>query len=356
MHDIVRLGFVPMLVLAYGLLAVSAASDSASIKATATPSLLDRSDSVSRASFYSSHISTVSQIPQTFSLSVESITTTSISLSPSTSTSFVLSSSSSTLTASSSSSSTSSILPYAFDSSLGVNFTEDSCPEFFRSFLSDPDFIECWPFSFFLQNSQSFFNIVKQGAFTLSSTMDMICSVNGTSCSSIMYSYARQLITKQNCGNDYALQNPQATQAFNAFVSYGILYASGCLQSASGSYCYVDSVTNSSNPGDSYLYYLPLDISLPGGTRSSCSNCSQNIMSVFYKYAGYTSFPLSRTYVAAAEQINVFCGPGFVNTAVSFITPSSTHSVSPAPTNEVKLIPLIGAVGAVSLACLYEIL
>ncbi|KAK9333235.1 hypothetical protein V1520DRAFT_303008 [Lipomyces starkeyi] len=217
----------------------------------------------------------------------------------------------------SSTSNNNTIIPYAFDASLGQNFTEESCPEFFNTFLASESFIQCYPFSFFLQNSESFFQIVKQGAFKLSSAMDMICAVNGTQCTTLMDNYAKQLVASSNCAADYQLENPLVRQAYNAFTSYSMLYSSGCLQSTSGSYCYVDSVTNSTNPGDSYLYYLPLGVSLPGGTRPSCSSCSQNIMSIFLNYAGNASLAISQTYVPAAQQINVFCGPNFASTAVT---------------------------------------
>lgn len=42
-------------------------------------------------------------------------------------------------------------LPSPFDSSLGNNFTQSSCPKFFESFLSDSAFKECLPLSLLLQ-------------------------------------------------------------------------------------------------------------------------------------------------------------------------------------------------------------
>ena len=42
-------------------------------------------------------------------------------------------------------------LPQPFDTSLGNNFTSASCPNFFRSFLNDKDFRQCYPFSLLLQ-------------------------------------------------------------------------------------------------------------------------------------------------------------------------------------------------------------
>ncbi|KAK9240802.1 hypothetical protein V1525DRAFT_393952 [Lipomyces kononenkoae] len=265
-------------------------------------------------------------------------------------------SSSSSSSVSSSSNTNTTIIPYAFDSSLGNNFTEESCPQFFNSFLASESFIQCYPFSFFLQTSESFFQIVKQGAFKLSSTMDMICAVNSTQCQTIMNNYAAQLLSSSICARDYQLENPIVTQAYNAFTSYGMLYSAGCLQSSSGSYCYVDSITNSTNPGDSYLYYLPLDVSLPGGSRPSCSSCSQNIMSIFLNYAGNASLAISQTYLTAVQQINVFCGPNFASTAVTVMKASTTSSVSFATATANVRDAAIVAGGAASFAYLLGLL
>ena len=41
-------------------------------------------------------------------------------------------------------------LPQPFDTSLGNNFTNPSCPQFFNSFLNDPTFTSCVPLSLLL--------------------------------------------------------------------------------------------------------------------------------------------------------------------------------------------------------------
>ncbi|KAK9451766.1 uncharacterized protein V1518DRAFT_424739 [Limtongia smithiae] len=208
-------------------------------------------------------------------------------------------------------------MPTAFDSGLGKNFTESSCPTFIETFLDDDEFIQCYPFSFYLQTSNSFFQIIKQGAFKISSTMDEICSVNATACRAVMDSYGEQLVNSSNCAADYELQNPLVTEAYNAFTSYYMLYTTGCLQSEEGSYCYVESATNTTSVADSYLYYLPLDVSLPNETDPTCSTCSQNIMSIFANYAGNSSLAISRTYLSAADVIDDTCGSSFVSTSVT---------------------------------------
>ena len=42
-------------------------------------------------------------------------------------------------------------LPQPFDTTLGNNFTNPACPIYFTKFLGDPQFQQCYPFSFLLQ-------------------------------------------------------------------------------------------------------------------------------------------------------------------------------------------------------------
>lgn len=44
----------------------------------------------------------------------------------------------------------------------------------------------------------------------------------------------------------------------------------------------------------------------------ACDSCLRDTMKVFRGFAGNSSQPLSGTYGAAAGDVNVFCGPGFV--------------------------------------------
>jgi hypothetical protein len=61
--------------------------------------------------------------------------------------------SSSASSASTASAAPSDALPRSFDAGLGNNFTTDSCPAFFKKFLSDDAFNECAPLSLLLQVS-----------------------------------------------------------------------------------------------------------------------------------------------------------------------------------------------------------
>jgi len=42
-------------------------------------------------------------------------------------------------------------IPEPFDTGLGNNFTSSSCPQFFRTFLGDATFKQCYPFSLLLE-------------------------------------------------------------------------------------------------------------------------------------------------------------------------------------------------------------
>lgn len=98
---------------------------------------------------------------------------------------------------------------------------------------------------------------------------------------------AQDIRKQSNCGPDYTKQNPLVLQAYNGLIAYEPLYRAGCLKSGTGSYCtlregtlytgpptnwaidagFADAITNMSSPSDSYVYFLPLGLPLPGGSR-----------------------------------------------------------------------------------------
>jgi hypothetical protein len=144
-----------------------------------------------------------------------------------------------------------------------------------------------------------------------------------------MQALANNLTSSENCGADYEAQNPTVQAAHTGLIAYEPLYTASCLKNPSTSaYCFADAVTNASSPTDSYVYYLALNQSLPGGSQPTCNSCLQDTMAVFDAAAANRSQPVASTYVAAAQQINVNCGPAFVNAslpaAVSFGTLSAT--------------------------------
>jgi len=134
-----------------------------------------------------------------------------------------------------------------------------------------------------------------------------------------MASLATQLRSNSNCGYDYSDENALVMQAYNGFVSYSSIYQAGCLKDPQGNYCFANAITNVSSPSDSYVYFLPLGIALPGASRPTCSKCLQDTMNIFAGAAGNLSQPVSTTYVSAAVQIDQGCGPTYVNSTVTTI-------------------------------------
>lgn len=158
-----------------------------------------------------------------------------------------------------------------------------------------------------------------QSPLSLIRTLDASCHIPSfPACSNLMHSLATELSTNA-CKNDLSLQNPVVTQAYNGLVAYDTLYAASCLTSSTtGNYCYADAVANSSAPTSSYIYYLPLGMSLPGGARPACTDCLKDTMSIFAAAAKTKSSGFSNNYAQAAQVVDLTCGPGYVEAGVAY--------------------------------------
>ncbi|KAK8191290.1 hypothetical protein IWZ00DRAFT_273895 [Phyllosticta capitalensis] len=233
---------------------------------------------------------------------------------------------------------TATTLPEPFDTSIGSNFTASSCPAFFNSFLANSTFDNCVPLSLLLQTSSSFFDDTRSLVRT-TQVLDVSCNVDFQQCSSLMNYFATELTKDSNCGADYKAENPTVRQAYNGLVAYAPLYQAGCLKDSEGSYCFANAITNSSNPTDSYPYYLPIGITMPGGSRLTCSSCLRDTIHTFWTYTGNKTQPISNTYAAAASQVNIQCGPHFVNESVS--TSSLAMPATPATSRALSLVVLV---------------
>lgn len=256
---------------------------------------------------------------------------------------------SATSTTSSSKTQEASALPSPFDSNIGSNFASPSCPTFINAFLATPEFKACLPFSILLevtfppffhsssteptanplppQSSHSFFETTKSPYLT-TTLLDHTCAANSTQCTTYLTALAAALPDASACGADLAAGHPIAALARTALVAYEPLYAASCLKSASGSYCFVDAVTNASSPSDSYVYYLGLGEALPAATQMTCNACLQDTVAVFGAAAANRSQPVAGVYEGAARVVNSFCGPGWVNaTLVAEVTVVSGASV-----------------------------
>ena len=152
-----------------------------------------------------------------------------------------------------------------------------------------------------------------------------------------MASLTQQIQLESNCGADLQMQNPMVLQAYNGFVAYQPLYHAGCLTDTDGNYCFSDAVMNASAPTSSYIYYLPLGVQLPGGTSPACNMCLRNTMAIFATYASNISQPISTDYGTAAQQVDMYCGPKFVDATVQ----STSSALALANVSALSLLSLI---------------
>ncbi|OQO08601.1 hypothetical protein B0A48_06471 [Cryoendolithus antarcticus] len=199
---------------------------------------------------------------------------------------------------------TSTALPRPFDTSLGNNFTTTTCPAFFNSFLLNQTFQDCTSSSFFATlRSPPLLNLLLQTSCSIASP---------STCTTLLSQLATDLQSSSNCGSDLQLQNPQVLQALAGFEAYPTLHSAACLtNSETGAYCFADAVGNASAPQSSYVYYLPLGVQLPDGTRPGCTQCLKDTMSIFKSAADVKDTPLYSTYGKAAETVDSVCGDPF---------------------------------------------
>lgn len=134
-----------------------------------------------------------------------------------------------------------------------------------------------------------------------------------------MSQLALEIQNSSTCGEDFDMENPTVRQAYTGFIAYQPLYHAGCLTNRNGEYCYAAAINNATAPSASYLYYLPLGVSLPSTAtnmgRMSCGSCVKDTMAVFALYSGDKVQPLSDTYAPAAAQMDDACGAKFVEAA-----------------------------------------
>ncbi|KAL2133891.1 hypothetical protein VTI74DRAFT_1507 [Chaetomium olivicolor] len=209
----------------------------------------------------------------------------------------------------------------------GPNGEASPCPTFIHSFLNSPTFKECYPLSMLFDKSKSFFEAQKS-LVGITRTLDATCAANATSCNDYMKQLARDLIKTENCGAEYQRKLPTVVDAYNAMVAYAPIYSVGCLKDENtGAYCYANAVTNLTNPSNSYFYFLPLNMTLPGTTIPACGSCIRQTMEVYQAATADRRQMIANTYVMAAKQVNTICGPGFVNeTLAAEVIPSGAGS------------------------------
>jgi len=156
-----------------------------------------------------------------------------------------------------------------------------------------------------------------------------------------MSTFASNLTQTTSCASDLTSQNPLIQQARLGLLAYKPMYQASCLKNSnSKSYCFADAITNSSSPSDNYIYYLPLNISLPGGSLPTCNSCLQSTMAVFEAASADRASALASNYVNAAMQVNVNCGPNFVNASLAAPLAAGAPSLT-LPSSNAGLLALV---------------
>lgn len=243
-------------------------------------------------------------------------------------------------------------MPTAFDTALGSNFTESSCPDFFNSFLANSDFIACYPLSFYMKNSKSYFKTVQAGLDSVEAVLNLSCSANTSNCSDLMSSLGDQLIMSSNCLADFSLENPLVTQAYGDFLSYQVVKDATCLTisqageslssnlssnstTEKANYCYTKALFNYTDSSDAFLYLLPFGSQYPTAgydMSPSCSECTRHVMDIFHSQTDNSNLSLIYTYNSAASVIVSSCGDSFIN-ASSIIDDQSKSQTTSATTS-----------------------
>ncbi|KAE8387722.1 hypothetical protein BDV23DRAFT_160668 [Aspergillus alliaceus] len=249
-----------------------------------------------------------------------------------------------------SSRSTNSDLPAPFDTNLSTNFTSDTCPKFFKKFLSDSKFTSCYALSMFIRDSSSFFQTLKSAAAT-SRLLDLACAADVSQCSSLMSDLASRITKSDACAKDYELGNPIVTNAYTDMIIYEPMYRATCLKNPStGAYCFVDAVTNSSSPADYDVYSIPYGTTLTYPPYPTCDKCVQASMDVFGEWAQKKGQPLARSYLPSARAINSQCGVSFTNANITVAAEAARSAASWAVVRPDRwLVGSIVAVGVLGL-------
>lgn len=147
----------------------------------------------------------------------------------------------------------------------------------------------------------------------------------------------------KTCASDLQAGNPAILQAQLGLDAYNTLYTASCLRNPSTSaYCYAEAVTNTSSPTDPYVYFLPLNVSISGGGAPTCNTCLVDTMAVFEQATSNRGSAIAHDYSTAAQQIDLHCGPSFVNTTLAAAT-SSIGGRTSAPGTEFALVLFLAA-------------
>jgi hypothetical protein len=177
--------------------------------------------------------------------------------------------------------------------------------------------------------------------------LDAGCAADVDTCSDFMRTAAQNLTAEENCKEEYDDGVTAVTEAYNGLMNYKTVYSATCLQDPdTDQYCYASAVTNSSDSSDSYLYFLPYDLALPGSSTPSCNWCNKETMDIFHASSSNRDLLISNTYEDAARQINNLCDPDWVNGTLPEAVEDMGLALLPSWTVMAASVALAGALGS----------
>lgn len=163
------------------------------------------------------------------------------------------------------------------------------------------------------QTSKSFFDATKE-LQSIVTVLDATCAADLDFCTSYLSEQASALISPDNCGQEYDNQQPNIHRVHLGLTSFDVLYKATCLRDDDNdNYCFANAVTNTSTPANAYVYFLPLNMTLPGSATPGCGSCLRDTMAIYQAATATRSLAIADTYEGAAARVNEVCGEGFVN-------------------------------------------
>jgi hypothetical protein len=211
--------------------------------------------------------------------------------------------------------------PQPLDTSLQNNFSSASCYSFINNMTNTLPFRSCRPFSLLVQSSSDFLQ-AQRNVTLLNAILWGTCNTltSQSQCISNMAWFASTL--QSACANDLQDRNAMAANTLIGLQAYQLMLNTGCLADpTTNTYCFIDSVVNP-NPSDLYYYQLPLGISLPKSTSSSCSGCMKSLLGIYDAALRNSTeadnlSALQKTYGSAATLARTQCGQGFATTTAA---------------------------------------
>ncbi len=193
------------------------------------------------------------------------------------------------------------------------------------------------------KQSKSFFEAQKS-LVSITRTLDATCAANATSCSAYISQLARNMTASGNCGSEFDRGQSVVVSIYQEMAAYAPIYTASCLKDPdTGAYCYANAVTNLTNPSTTYFYFLPLNKTLPAAAVPACNYCLQQTMALYQAATADRRQMIANTYVSAAQQVNIICGPGFVNETLSAVAIASAALLSTPATWLVTALPMLAA-------------